>query len=50
MKKNEEVVWPIRMSKDLKNAFKNHCDKHGYSMNKLIKILIEKEISHEKIN
>lgn len=45
MKKEEEVVWPIRMSKELKNNFKNHCDELGYSMNKRIKILIKKDIS-----
>lgn len=42
---NKDVVWPIRMSQELKDVFKVHCDKNGYSMNKLIKILIEKEIN-----
>ena len=46
--KQKDVVWPIRMSQELKNQFKNHCDKNGYSMNKLIKLLIEKEINHGK--
>jgi hypothetical protein len=46
--KQKEVVWPIRMSQELKDNFKNYCDDKGYSMNKLIKILIEKEIKNEK--
>lgn len=43
--KQKDVVWPIRMSQELKNQFKSYCDNNGYSMNKLIKILIEKEIN-----
>lgn len=48
MKEQKDVVWPIRMSQELKDQFKNYCDKHGHSMNKLIKILIQKEIKDEK--
>ena len=44
----KDVVWPIRMSKELKDKFKLHCDKNGFSMNKLIKLLIEREIQNEK--
>lgn len=43
--KQKDVVWPIRMSQQLKDEFKKYCDQKGYSMNKLIKILIEKEIN-----
>lgn len=46
--KQKDVIWPIRMSQELKNMFKSHCDRHGYSMNKLIKILIENELKREK--
>jgi len=46
--KKKDVVWPIRMSQELKNKFKKYCDLKGYSMNKLIKNLIEKEINNEK--
>ena len=42
--KIKDVVWPIRMSQTLKDEFKAHCDKYGYSMNKKIKLLIEKDI------
>ena len=45
--KIKDVVWPIRMSQELKNQLKNYCDDNGYSMNKLIKLLIEKEIKNE---
>lgn len=44
--KQKDVVWPIRMSQNLKDQFKSHCDSKGYSMNKLMKILIEKEIKN----
>jgi len=44
--KEKDVVWPIRMSKPLKDKFKDYCDNKGYSMNKLIKILIEKELNN----
>ena len=44
--KQKDVVWPIRMSQDLKDQFKIYCDAKGYSMNKLIKILIEREINN----
>ena len=46
--KQKDVVWPIRMSQELKDQFKPYCDNKGYSMNKLIKILIEKEINNGK--
>ena len=46
--KIKDVVWPIRMSQKLKDEFKIYCNGKGYSMNKLIKILIEKEINNEK--
>lgn len=46
--KQKDVVWPIRMSQDLKDKFKSYCDIKGYSMNKLIKILIEREVQNEK--
>jgi hypothetical protein len=48
MEKQKDVVWPIRMSEELKHKFKKHCDKHGFSMNKKIKLLIEKEILNDK--
>ncbi len=44
----KDVVWPIRMSQELKDSFKSYCDENGFSMNKLIKILIEKEIKNGK--
>jgi hypothetical protein len=28
--KQKDVVWPIRMSKELKAQFKEHCDKNLY--------------------
>lgn len=50
MEKEKDVVWPIRMKQSLKDEFKNHCNSKGYSMNKRIKILIEKDIKNEKKN
>jgi len=46
--KKKDVIWPIRMSQELKDKFKSHCDGNGYSMNKRIKILIEKDLKNEK--
>lgn len=49
--KEKDVVWPIRMKQTLKDEFKTHCDKNGFSMNKRMKILIEKDIiDASKIN
>jgi len=42
--KEKDVVWPIRMKQTLKDKFKAHCDKKGYSMNKRMKVLIENDI------
>lgn len=46
--KQKDVVWPIRMTQKLKDQFKAYCNDKGYSMNKLIKILIEKEVKNDK--
>lgn len=48
--KEKDVVWPIRMKQSLKDRFKEYCDKNGFSMNKRIKILIEKDVEDEKAN
>lgn len=44
--KVKDVIWPIRMPQTLKDNFKIHCNKKGYSMNKRIKTLIEKDIEN----
>ena len=36
------------MKQILKDEFKGHCDKQGYSLNKRIKILIEQDIKNNK--
>ena len=43
----KEVVWPIRMTQEFKDKFKLFCDKHGYSMNKKIKIIMEEEMNKD---
>jgi hypothetical protein len=30
--KQKDVVWPIRMSQELKDEFKIYCDGNGYSI------------------
>lgn len=50
MIKEKDVILPIRIKRELKNEFKSHCDKKGYSLNKRIKILIEEDIQNEKVN
>jgi len=47
---NEDIIWSIRMKQSLKDEFKIFCDKHGFSMNKRMKILIEKDLKNEKID
>ena len=42
----KDVVWPIRMKEFFKKEFKAHCDKNGYSMNKRVKLLMEKDITN----
>ena len=49
MEKEKDVILPIRIKRELKNEFKYHCDKNGYSLNKRINILIKKDIENEKI-
>lgn len=49
MKEKEKIVtWPIRMNQELKDKFKKYCDEKGYSMNKLVKVLMEREIGDGK--
>jgi len=48
--KEKDVILPIRIKRELKNEFKIHCDKQGYSLNKRINILIAQDIQNEKIN
>jgi hypothetical protein len=48
IKEDKDCIWPIRMKQSLKNNFKTHCDKQGYSMNKRIKILMELDIKNIK--
>ena len=43
---DRDCIWPIRMKQSLKKEFKSFCDTNGYSMNKKIKIMIEKEIKN----
>ena len=45
---DKDCVWPIRMKQSLKDVFKKHCDKQGFSMNKRIKILMELDIKNQK--
>jgi len=40
-----DVIWPIRMKKSFKEQFKAHCDKHGYSMNKRVKLLMGQDMN-----
>jgi len=39
-----DVRWPILMKKNFKEQYKNFCDKNGMSMNKRIKLLMEKDM------
>lgn len=48
--KNKDVIWSIRMKQSLKDEFKKYCDKNGYSLNKRMNILIEKDLENNKNN
>ena len=43
----KDVVWPVRMKISFKCRFKEYCDKNGFSMNKRVKILMEKDMNGE---
>ncbi len=45
MEKEKDVVWPVRMKESFKKRFKTHCDNQGYSMNKRVKLLMEKDMN-----
>jgi antitoxin component of RelBE/YafQ-DinJ toxin-antitoxin module len=49
-KKESDIVWPIRMKKNLKDRFKKHCDENGYSMSKRIRTMMEMDINKNKID
>lgn len=42
----KDVIWPIRMKESFKVKFKDFCDKNGYSMNKRVKFLMEKDLEN----
>lgn len=44
----KDVVWPVRMREGFKKKFKAHCDNMGYSMNKRVKILMEKDMNEKE--
>ena len=43
--KTSESKITFRLDKELENKFQEHCKKHGYSISKRIRILIEQDIS-----
>lgn len=40
----KDIVWPIRMKESFKKKFKVFCDTNGFSMNKRVKLLMERDI------
>ena len=47
-KKNE--LLQIRVDSNLKNEYINFCNKHGYSLSKRLRLIIEKELKNDKKN
>ncbi len=43
--KEKDIIWPVRIKKDLRDRFKKHCNKMGYSMSKRLRVLMEVEIN-----
>lgn len=41
------VTWPILMKKSLKEKYKAFCDRQGISMNRRVKLLMEKDMNGE---
>lgn len=47
--KEQNVTWPILMPKSFKENYKIFCDKNAISMNKRIKLLMEKDMNDKII-
>ena len=43
-KQNKERKILVRLTEDSANVFINYCDKHGYTMSKRIRLLIENDL------
>lgn len=42
-----DVRWPILMKKGFKDKYKKYCDVYGISMNRRVKLLMEKDMNGE---
>ena len=42
-----DVRWPILMKQGFKDKYKQFCDSKGFSMNKRVKLLMEKDMTGE---
>lgn len=47
--KEPSVTWPILMAKNFKESYKNFCNKQAMSMNKRVKLLMEKDMNNKLI-
>ncbi len=47
MSSEPNVTWPILMKKSFKEKYKMFCDKHAISMNRRVKLLMEKDMNGE---
>ncbi len=47
MDKDKQIV--IRVSKELRDLFNEHCKKHGLSVSKRLRILIERDIDGNRV-
>ena len=44
MKNKKGIMINIRINNSLKDRFKKHCDKNGFSLSKRLRILMESDI------
>ena len=50
MRENKKTFITIRVNDELKNEFKEYCNKNGYNLSKRIISLIRKDMSNNKDN
>lgn len=43
-KKTKEIMFNVRVDKELKGAFTKHCKDNGYSISQRLRVLLKKDI------
>lgn len=45
MKKNKNKSFNIRITEDLLNEYKKHCEDHGYDLSKRVRLFMNADLS-----